>query len=67
MGGVEEIGEEEADKLKGHGYHGVPNKAKDRPHGESFDVYLVTKGSGGENGGLPIWGCRIRSGLFVGL
>lgn len=39
--GVEEVGEEETDKLEGHADHGVPDKGEEGADGKAFDVDFV--------------------------
>ena len=41
VGGVQEVGEEEADKLEGHGDDAVPDEGEEGSDGEAVDVDLV--------------------------
>ena len=65
VGGVQEVGEEEADELEGHGDHGVPDEAEEGADGQALDKDLVAKGAGGEDGGFPVGRCCVGGGLFV--
>jgi hypothetical protein len=65
VSGVQKIGEEEADKLEGHGYHGVPYEAEERADGEALDKDFVAEGTGSEDGGFPVRRCCVGSSLFV--
>lgn len=68
MGGVEEVGEEEADELEGHGDHAVPDKGEEGADKEAVDVDVVRGGAaGGEDGVLPVGGCGVGGRLFIGL
>ena len=67
VGGVQEVCEEEADELEGHGDHGVPDEAEDGADGEAFDEDFVAVGARGEDGGFPVRGGGVGGGLFVGL
>lgn len=64
---VQEVGEEEADKLEGHGYHRIPDKREDGAHGEAIDEYFIRDHSGSENGGFPVRGSGVRGRLLVRL
>ena len=69
MGGVEEVGEEEADELEGHADHAVPDEAEERADWEAIDVDFVRgiEVAWGEDGGFPIGRCGICGGCFIGL
>jgi hypothetical protein len=62
---VQEVGEQEADELKRHAYHGVPDEAEKRADGEAFHEDFVAEGAGGEDGGFPVWRGGVCGGLFV--
>ena len=67
VGGVEEVGEEEADELEGHADHAVPHEGEDGADGEAIDVDFVRGHAGGEDGGFPVGGCGVGGGGLVGL
>ena len=67
VGGVQEVGEEEADELEGHGDDGVPDEAEEGAHRQALDEDFVAKHAGRQDGGLPIWRRCVGSGLFVRL
>lgn len=65
--GVQEIGEQEADELEGHGDHGVPDEAEDGADGEAVDEDFVADHAGREDRGFPVGRRGVCGGLFVGL
>lgn len=68
VGCVEEVGEEEAGQLEGHGDHAVPDEGEERADGEAVDVHLIWAAQAGrEDGGLPVRGSGICCCLLVGL
>lgn len=65
---MEQVGEQEADELEGHGDHAVPDEGDDGADGHAFDVNVVgTAEAGGEDGGFPVWRGGVCGCLFVGL
>ena len=62
---MQEISEQETNELEGHGDHAVPDKGEDGADGEAVDVDLIGGHAGSEDGGFPVWRCRICGGLFV--
>lgn len=67
VGGVQEVGEEEANELEGHADHAVPNKGKEGADGQAFVVDFVGRHARGEDGGFPIGRGCVGGGLFIGL
>lgn len=66
--GVQEVGEQEANDLEGHGDHSVPDEGEDGADGQAVDVDFVRAAEAGrEDGGFPVGWCRICCGLFIGL
>ena len=65
---MEEIGEQKADELEGHGNESIPDEGEHRSDKEAIheDVIAVVS-TRSENGSLPIWWCCVCGGLFVGL
>jgi len=65
---MEEIGEEEANELKGHGDGGVPEETKQRADWHAVEVdFIGAAKARGEDGGLPVGRSLVCSSLFVGL
>ena len=62
---MQEVGEEEADELEGHGDHGIPDETEERTNRETFDKDFVAVCAWSQNGGFPVWRCSIGCGLFV--
>lgn len=65
--GVQEVGEQEANELKGHADHGVPNEGEEAADGKAVDVDFVACGARSEDCGFPVRRCRVGGGLFIGL
>lgn len=67
VGGVQEIGEEESDKLKRHADHAVPDEGEEGAHRQAFIVDLIGGHTGSKDGGFPIGRSSVCGGLFVTL
>lgn len=67
VGGVQEVGEEEANELEGHADHAVPDEGEEGADGQAFVVDFVSGHAGGEDGGFPVGRGCVGGGLFVGL
>lgn len=68
VGGVQKVGEQEADELEGHGDHAIPDEGDDGTDGHAFDVNVIGPAeAGGEDGGFPVGRGGVCGCLFVGL
>jgi len=67
VGRMEQVREQEADKLEGGRDHAIPDEREHRADGEAVDVNLVgTAEAGRENGSFPIWWHCVGSSLLIG-
>jgi len=67
--GVQQVGEQEADELEGHGNERVPDEGEEGADEEAVDedvIRVAGAGVGGEDCGLPVGRCGVRGGLLVG-
>ena len=67
VGGMEEIGEEEADDLERHADHCVPYKGEDGADWQAVDVDFIAYHARSQDGCFPVRRGSIGSGRFVRL
>ena len=67
VGGVQEVGEQEADELEGCADHAIPDKGEEAADGQAVDVDVVGGGAGREDSGFPVGRRCVGRGLLVSL